>query len=299
VSADRQALGAVRKTIEYLRTVDGVKAIVLTGAVDTERDRAAALRTEADAHFERKDFARALQLYRVAAERGDTVAFMRMAILHEQGLGTAPNPVEAVAWTRRAADAGEPEAQNALAIYLENGIGTQKDQKAALKWYRSAAEANFPPAQRRLGQLHVIGTGVKRDLTLATQWFRRAADQGMAFAQNDYAWTLASCDDPKIANGPLAVDYALKAYRQDDKFWPFLDTLGAAFARNGQYEDAFKATELALALIQELTSRLPNAVPREKVAGVIERQRLYRERKPYTDPQLKSRSAGGPWSFDN
>ena len=48
------------------------------------------------------------------------------------------------------ADLGDAPAQHNLGIMYENGLGVGQDAAAALRWYGLAAEQEFPPAQARL-----------------------------------------------------------------------------------------------------------------------------------------------------
>src|SRR5439155_4864777 len=82
------------------------------------------------------------------------------------------------------------------------------------------------------------------DSTLASR-----ADQG--------AWMLATHPDPRYRNGVLAVRLARQAcqataYRQPE----FLDTLAAAYAENGRFEEAQAAARQALDLLETAPGKL-------------------------------------------
>ncbi len=92
-----------------------------------------------------------------------------------------------------------------------------------------------------------------------------------AEAYNNLAWLLATAKTPGFRNGRRAVELALKACELSD--WrnaEYLDTLAAAYARVGDFDNAVKWQE--------------KAWESSKLAGTSELQQrlnLYRERKPW------------------
>ena len=68
---------------------------------------------------------------------------------------------------------------------------------------------------------------------------------------NDLAWRLATAPDASLRNGAEAVTLAQYAStRRGDEGANELDTLAAAYAEAGRFEDAVAAAERALALAQ-------------------------------------------------
>jgi len=71
---------------------------------------------------------------------------------------------------------------------------------------------------------------------------------GIVEALNNVAWVLATCKDANQHNGKRAVELALKATKlMPDKAYYF-GTLAAAYARNGQFEEAIKTQVQALSM---------------------------------------------------
>src|SRR5437879_13021118 len=67
-----------------------------------------------------------------------------------------------------------------------------------------------------------------------------------AMARNDYAWLLATCADAEARDGKKAVEHATHACRKTDwKNASFLDTLAAAHAEAGQFEEAVQRMQQA------------------------------------------------------
>ncbi len=91
---------------------------------------------------------------------------------------------------------------------------------------------------------------------------------------NDYAWLLATCSDESVRNGARAVELARQACKllgEDDP--DFLDTLGAAYARTGEFDEAIAATVQALKILGKS----------EAAANVIRRLKLYENKQPFTE----------------
>jgi tetratricopeptide (TPR) repeat protein len=103
---------------------------------------------------------------------------------------------------------------------------------------------------------------------------RRAPDY--SGASNDYAWTLATNPNDKIRDGRKAIKYAKDAcYKSDYKHSPTLDTLAAAYAEAGEWEDAVKWQEDAV--------RLAEVSHPKDVKGMRERLALYKEKRPFRE----------------
>ena len=101
-------------------------------------------REDADAAYERKDYATAIKLWRPLAEQG------------------------------------YPNVQYNIGLMYNNGYGVIQDYKEAVKWYRLAAEQGFADAQSNLGLMYGKGQGVLQDYTRAHMWFNLASSAGSA-----------------------------------------------------------------------------------------------------------------------
>lgn len=94
---------------------------------------------------------------------------------------------------------------------------------------------------------------------------------------NNLAWLLATSPDPSIRRPADAVRFAERAAEFSDGTAPgVLDTLAAAYASAGRFDEALRAQERALALARE--------VGEPTLAADFEgRLRLYRAGRDYVD----------------
>lgn len=90
---------------------------------------------------------------------------------------------KAVEIFKPAAEEGNPEAQANIAFMYYCGMHFEKDHEKAAKWYLSAAQQNHLNAQFSLGTLYENGEGVKRDFSEAYFWYAIAEKQGDKDAQ--------------------------------------------------------------------------------------------------------------------
>jgi len=99
---------------------------------------------------------------------------------------------------------------------------------------------------------------------------------------NNFAWSLATAEEPEICNSDEALKYALTAceltsYKKADT----LDTLAAAYAAGGNFSRAITIVKRALLIIQ-----ISGHVNDEVVQEVRSRLELYKKGRRYTEPPL-------------
>ncbi len=201
----------------------------------------------ANGEFGEADPVQAVALFRQALDEGIAAAAVHLAYAHLTGTGVEKNPELARALYIEAADAGVVPAYVGLGHLYEFGLGVAKDRALARQWYEKGAALGQEEAMLRLVSFHLQRDGeVARGEAL--KWSRLAALQGSAQAVNDYAWLLATSKVDDMRNGTLALDQAIKAVDLQASA-AYLDTLAAAYAELGNFEQAVSTQRQAIASI--------------------------------------------------
>lgn len=121
-----------------------------------------------------KDVNEILDLYQMAAEKGDGSANLALGEIHYWGNIVPKDSEEAVRWYLKAAEMGESEAMYSLGFLYEVGEGVAKDFLKSMEWYSRAAEAGHIVSMVELGWAY----HKTEDFVNAFKWFYKAAEQG-------------------------------------------------------------------------------------------------------------------------
>jgi len=98
----------------------------------------------------------------------------------------------------------------------------------------------------------------------------------LAAAMNSLAWDLATLPAADLRDGPRAVELAEKAVALDRRETGFLDTLAAAYAEAGRFDDAAQTQQRAITLLQQTPG-----TPAEVIADFQTRLQLYQNDRPF------------------
>ena len=225
---------------------------------------------EPDSEAGARNFEAANRLFTQAAEKNSPIATALLGYAHLEGNGVAEDDDAAYRYLTRAAELGAVEAYRGLGYLFEAGRGVDEDADASMAWYLKAAEAGDRFAQLHLG-FRLLTSG---DATGAARWLEAAAQSGAAQGQNDYAWLLATHEDDAIRNGNLALHYATLAVAQKPSA-QYVDTLAAAHAELGDFEQAVAEQQRAIALVPQGQDELLDELQRR--LKVYEAARPWRE----------------------
>jgi len=130
-----------------------------------------------------KDIDKAIDYWRMGADKGCGYAQMRLALAYENGLGVTIDKVSAAKWYERAAVQGVRKAQYKLAKILLSGDGVPKNLDHAMAWLIKSASYGYALSQFDLGCEYHHGVNIEKDDVLAVLWWKRAAERGYFKAQ--------------------------------------------------------------------------------------------------------------------
>jgi uncharacterized protein len=122
------------------------------------------------AAYKEGDYAKAFELWRPLAEKGDAVAQYRLGNLYADGKGVARSDTAAMLWFLSSAKQGNADAQYNVGASYAEGLGVAKSDDEAAKWFRRAADQGMPFAQINIGLLYAAGHGVAQSNVQAMKW---------------------------------------------------------------------------------------------------------------------------------
>ena len=128
----------------------------------------------AKAAFESKQFTLAMQLFTPFAQKEDAHAKHLMAIMHQNGLGCVPNPLQAYKLMKESAEAGYAMAQHGLGFMYMQGECITKNGPEAVKWFELAAQQGLQGSLTTLGMMYEQGDGVEQDMEKAQALYKKA-----------------------------------------------------------------------------------------------------------------------------
>lgn len=136
------------------------------------------LYNQAGVKFQAGDHAGAAQILLKAAQAGNAVAQLRLAIMYEKGDGVPRDKKSAFQWYSRATAQGEPASEMELGGYYEAADGVAENWDLAAALYKASATQGWLKGQFILGRAYQFGIGVPQNRQLAIEWYRKAAAQG-------------------------------------------------------------------------------------------------------------------------
>ncbi len=154
------------------------------------------------------------------------------------------------------------------------------DQQEAIEQFRQAIalRPGFADAYRKLGVL-LVDQG-RFEEGIQTLRYGQLGDPHDSGTAGELAWMLATCPDPKLRDGVEAMQMAESICRQSDYRQPdCLDTLAAAYAEAGCFDEAADTARRAIALAKEQNDG-------QFAAQIASRLALYERHEPYRLPAL-------------
>ena len=121
-----------------------------------------------------QDFSKAVQFFRVAAEKGNATAQYLLGSAYSRGDGVLKDDSEADKWFYKAALQGDAAAQGQLGRAYSLGIGVPKNSIEAAKYYKAGASNGDQWSMYGMGYLYSMGQGVPKNYQEATKWCLKA-----------------------------------------------------------------------------------------------------------------------------
>ncbi|KAJ3412433.1 hypothetical protein HDV05_000737 [Chytridiales sp. JEL 0842] len=134
------------------------------------------------AEIPEEDLRRAADMYKRAADQGDTDGMTKLGRCYMNGWGVKKDEVKAAIWYKVAAHLGGPRAQNQLGWCYWKGKGVPKDWKEAVKWYKTSAAQQHPEGQINYGLSFLYGWDGVTDHIEAVKWLWLAAENNVQAA---------------------------------------------------------------------------------------------------------------------
>lgn len=151
---------------------------------------------------------------------------------------------------------------------------------------RESAKLGDTYSQAILGDFHEKGQGVSQDYNKAIKWYKKSANTGNVLAMNALGKLLSTCPDSGMWDGRNAVRWAIKAVNQVPDSALYANTLAAAYARNGQYNDAVEIAEKSIQLLEK--ENWDDKKSKQKWLSEYQKQlELYKDKKPYQEVNKK------------
>lgn len=119
------------------------------------------------------------------AAKGDASAMLSLGRFYEYGHGASRNFTKALEWYRKAAEAGLPEGYYNLGVCYEVGMGITSDEKKAAENFSKAADLKLPLGMHKMAALYFSGNGVVKNEAKAMEFLIKAGEAGLPQAAND------------------------------------------------------------------------------------------------------------------
>lgn len=208
------------------------------------------------------------------AEADDGLAQLAIGsmMLDDESKYMAHDPKKALEWLERSSNNGNARAAMFTASLLMQDPAQFGDAhyRRMLPHLQRAANASNGMAMVELSHFYVEGlAGLPRDCKQAADWQARAEEAGIEHARNEQVWTLATCPIPAQRDPARALELAQFMIERKDKLSSGeLDTVAAAFAANGKFEQAVAyQTEAVAKAPEEFTDRRTLAATVKRMKG--------------------------------
>lgn len=176
-------LGLAYERAEFGGEADYAKALEL---YELAASRGSVLGMEAAGHYYRLDYvnedegnaAKAIDYFSRAIERNSNYSRVELALCYETGRGAERDYQKAFDLYSQAAEAGYPFANMKMAYYYEDGLIGEEDYAKAFENFKIASDAGLAEATYNLGRYYRYAVGIPENPSEAIRLFLQASEQG-------------------------------------------------------------------------------------------------------------------------
>lgn len=134
--------------------------------------------------YKEKQFEKALEIWKVAAGKGNFVAMDKISDMYRDAVGVNRDYATAMEWDSKAATLGYYIAIADIGSLYYQGLGVKRDDNIAFDKFSKAAEFQLDYAMYWLANMYNHGHGVKRDDAKAYEWLLKSANKNYVPAMN-------------------------------------------------------------------------------------------------------------------
>ena len=187
--ADSYVEGVFTKTDDTADTAEAADTTAAEAAAEGETEaETKAIPAEAE-----ELYAKALDSIKTLADAGNVKAKKALGDYYFGGYaGIAQDYAKALELYTEAGEKGDADAQAQVGYIYQYGCGIDPDYEKAMEWNNRAAQQGNAQGQAQIGWLYQQGLGVTQNLDEAGRWYTRAADQGNKWAEDRLAETEAT-----------------------------------------------------------------------------------------------------------
>lgn len=187
--ADSYVEGVFTKTDDTADTAEAADTTAAEAAAEGETEaETPAIPVEAE-----ELYAKALDSIKTLADAGNVKAKKALGDYYFGGYaGIAQDYAKALELYTEAGEKGDADAQAQVGYIYQYGCGVDPDYEKAMEWNNRAAQQGNAQGQAQIGWLYQQGLGVTQNLDEAGRWYTRAADQGNKWAEDRLAETEAT-----------------------------------------------------------------------------------------------------------
>jgi TPR repeat protein len=161
-----------------------------------------------------------------------------------------------------AAQMGHSQAQLAIALNIIYGKNFERDRQKALTWLLAVENSNDSSSLYLAASLLYDGKVVDSNKSKAVEFLQQAAEQQHTKSKVKLAWILATEKEAEFFNPPKALQLITETYSNYLDRITAYETLAAAQAANGKFDDAISAQTFALNFAKEIDAKLEDAKAR-------------------------------------